>query len=713
MITKKCIRIIAFLLLTAVLFSGCGKTVNNGTATEKPSEQTTEKPEDNPAGPTGQPSEQPTEVPAPYVPVIRFAVCSDVHMSSKTSTEAKRFEKLFDSAYKYAESQEYKNLDAVIVVGDMTNQGLKTELNAFRGIIDKKCKEGTQVITVMGNHEYMNAGPEVYKANCDPELNKHVVINGFHFIGISPGEAGQTYDKDTINWLKNELAAANEQDPSKPIFTFRHHHLQNTVYVSKSWYTASSSALKSAMGKYPQIIDFSGDSHGPVNNPLSIMQDKFTTLGTGTLSYFEMEKGMTDGTLPKGKEKAAQYYIVEVDANNVVKIQPYNILTDDFFRTPSNTDDASEQLVYYIEKPSDASSFAYTSKRKDTAAAPYFSSDAEITVSGVSYTKAKITVPQAFDDSCIYSYTLTLSTGGKVEKTYKYFSEYYFEPIPDTVSYTVSSLKSGTEYEVSVTPVNAWGIEGEPIKTTFRTENKEKIKYSPDHDVTYMWTVTDFENVSELTKSSGTPAYDGKISGDVFAGQWDGNASNSDCVVKIAEGKGFNGSKAMSVTKTGVPENRSWYLFTTSTNKFTDEFDDTKYLRVWVDFTGIDFRKACFGLVDSAGKLYSTDDLDNNSDLQFYYLAEGSSAWKTYRHGNDGCFGAAQDSSVKNFKGWLAFPTNDFAIRGGGGNRFGGNNITGIYMYFDFSDSSMCGKEFYIDEISLVADYKTFETYKK
>ena len=40
---------------------------------------------------------------------------------------------------------------------------------------------------------------------------------------------------------------------------------------------------------YPQVVDFSGHSHVPINDPRSIHQKHFTALGTGSLSYFELD----------------------------------------------------------------------------------------------------------------------------------------------------------------------------------------------------------------------------------------------------------------------------------------------------------------------------------------------------------------------------------------------------------------------------------------
>ena len=59
----------------------------------------------------------------------------------------------------------------------------------------------------------------------------------------------------------------------------------------------------------------------------------------------------------------------------------------------------------------------------------------------------------------------------------------------------------------------------------------------------------------------------------------------------------------------------------------------------------------------------------------------------------------------------MAFPVENFSKRGGGGVRFSGNYVKGVYMYWDFSSSSMLGKQFYLDEFQLVPDYTVFEKY--
>lgn len=646
---------------------------------------------------------------ADFVPVIRLAVCSDTHITDTVNERAVRLGKLFDSAYRYADAHpSYNMLDAVLMAGDITNTGWDYEYKALKSVIAAHIRPETQLIATMGNHEWSGGGPEVFLDCMSDTLDPHAVINGFHIIGISPRNSND-YPAQQIRWLKEELKAAAEDAPGMPIFTFQHHHIKDTVYVSRSWYTPDYPTLRRALGAYPQVIDFSGDSHGPMNNPLSIWQEECTFLNTGTLYYFEMERGMTGGTLPPGKENAAQYYIVEADAAGRVLIQPYNILTDDFFRTPSNTDAPDEQLLYWIEKPSDPSTFLYTPERGKRAAAPYFQAGSEITLDRLTETSVTVTVPQALDDQCIYSYRLLAEAEGH-RKEVKYFSEYYFEPMPETVSCAVTGLHDGTEYTVSVFPVNAWGVEGEPVTAVFTTPESVIVPYASDNPVRFTGTFTDFESYKRLRRTAENGVYGGEANGDYFAGQWDGAASFRDTTLAIRDGAGFEGSRALAVTlNADSHSNRCFYLYADAFNKIPRDYPSIRYLRVWVDFTGIDFRKASFGLVNRYGELFSTDDIDGRRDLPFYYLPEGGDSWKTMYHGTDGCFGAAQDSSVKNFKGWLAFPTSDFGARDGSGSAFDARTVTAVYMYFDFSADGMLGKPFYLDELALVEDYKVFE----
>ncbi len=421
----------------------------------------------------------PEYVPDPdeeFVPVLRFVVCSDVHVESRDELQYERVQDMVQTAYAYADSQKaYQALDAIVVVGDLTNDGSADQLRIYKEAVTEYLRDGTELINMLGNHEWYSGKPNSYRFIIDQDYSKHLVINGYHFISLSPDVDSNEYSDDLLAWLKVEVRTAAEDAPDQPIFVFQHHHLQDTVYVSRGiWRTTKTDLFREAFAGYPQVIDFSGHSHGPMNHPFSIWQDDFTMLGTGTLKDFELEEGMTEGTHPSGARGAAQFYIVEVNAENLVKIQPYNMILHDFFKTPSNTDDPDKQLLYYLPYPADPAGFSYTEGRKLVSEAPYFGEGAEISVNVIANETgiiADFSTPQAFDDDCIYGYRLVITDPDGNSAEYTYFARFYFEPLAETSSYAVQDglLQPSTTYRADIYPIDAWDQEGEPISTEFTT----------------------------------------------------------------------------------------------------------------------------------------------------------------------------------------------------------------------------------------------------
>lgn len=183
--------------------------------------------------------------------------------------------------------------------------------------------------------------------------------------------------------------------------------------------------------------------------------------------------------------------------------------------------------------------------------------------------------------------------------------------------------------------------------------------------------------------------------------------------LSAASGKGFRNGNALAVLKGGdrkVSDPAIGRIDNCCLGVTLDSVTNAgsnKYLRVWVDFTGVDFRKAGFGLVGTDGTVYCTDYKDGAS-APFYYLPEDSDTWQTFYHGADGCFGTAQSSSVADFKGWLAFPISDFATAESTGANPSSASVKEMFFFFDFADVNMVGSAFYFDEIGLVPEYWVF-----
>ena len=406
-----------------------------------------------------------------FTPVFRFAVASDIHINADDPTNTERLQKLFETAYRYADGHPaYRLLDALVLTGDNCDNGSDAEYEILKRVIHDNIREETQLIAIMGNHEFHETGHEGFVRHMQQDLDPHIVVKGYHFIGLSPSPNDTWQTPKQINWMSAQLRQAEKDDPDRPIFTMQHGHIWNTVYVSRSWYTQMSVPLHMVYSRYPQVINFSGHSHGPANNPLNIWQNAYTQVGVGTLNYFEMERDIGDSTVPEGARNAAQYLIVEVDENNRVRIMPFNILTDDFMRTPATTD-GDRQLVWQIDNVCDNNSFAYTAARKHTDGAPWFEEGDAVSVDEVTAGTVTLSFPQAEDDVCVYGYriTLTNTANAKQKLVKEIYSQYYFEPMPERLSVTVEGLSAGAEYDVTVTPLNVWLDAGEPISCRITT----------------------------------------------------------------------------------------------------------------------------------------------------------------------------------------------------------------------------------------------------
>lgn len=403
-----------------------------------------------------------------FKPVLRFMVVSDIHIKDDPAcAERARFAKAIRSAYKIAASSEsYKQLDALYIVGDFANSGTEIQMRAVKQIIDDNLRPETLYRLTMASHEYHGDGEENARRRFADifglPLDSHEVIHGFHFIAITTTR-GCEFDEPQQTFARENLKAAAADDPKKPIFFFQHPHLTGTVFGSVYW---GDHALIPILMNYPQVIDFSGHSHAPINDPRSIYQDHFTALGTGTLSYFELDEfDKICGTFPSHKEDAAQMLLVEADADNRVRIYPYDVLTDQFF-----------PQVWKIDVPSDPSTFLYAQTRRcKIMTAPAFAADSAITVDA-GRDSAAITFPQAIPaegEDYVNSYLLVVRNAATrvIAKQVSIWSDYYFIDMPSVLTQTVDALDPATDYTVAIYPQGFYMNRGQtPLRGSFRTK---------------------------------------------------------------------------------------------------------------------------------------------------------------------------------------------------------------------------------------------------
>ncbi len=469
---QKLLALILAIIMTVSLFSSCSTDTDSNNNEEN----------------TTQPSNE-EQATSAFVPVLRFVVASDTHLSSNSKDiEGDRLQKLFDTAYAYSEAHaDYNKLDAVLFVGDITNDGSKNSLNRFFKMVEDNLKGKTISKSVMGNHEFnfFKAYPTLSATQVQENTTKaflsasdydspdhHFTLNGFHFIMVSPSGKGAEYNKEKQDWLKAELEIAAADDPTgkKPIFVFQHVPVSETTIGS--YHKWGTSALKKILNPYPQVVDFAGHTHRSLQDPRSIYQEKFTALNTGGMMKLTFEiPGIdmtqlndalslnSDGTYVDATAKnGGEYYIVEVSADNVIKVQGYHVEKSKFIITP------------YEFTVGDVSEFKYTNDRANTSASPAFSSDAKITLDKVDSTSAQITFLQASCPDYLNHYIIEVYNGNELVSTEYRFSNNDLDPVPETRTVPLSNLKSATEYKIIVTPVNTWNKSGTPLEITFSTK---------------------------------------------------------------------------------------------------------------------------------------------------------------------------------------------------------------------------------------------------
>lgn len=409
-----------------------------------------------------------------YTPILRFLVASDVHIATNPSVRDSNLAATLTWAYQIAEANtKYQALDATIFAGDISDNGDVGNLNTFNSICNSYLKSGTQNIVTMGNHDFRMASPETsisQFANIFGSVDKHLVINGYHFIALSPDlSEGEHFSESKVAWLDQELTKAQEADPDKPIFVIQHEHIQGTVYGSNSWYV---SELTDVLCKYPQVVDFSGHSHYPLTDPRSIWQGTFTALGTGTMHYYELgingykDTGVFPNNFsggwsisPHANSAASEFQIVEIDANNAIRITAYDLASH------------SAIAQYYIRNAMDDVKFKYSpTERAKESTAPEFEANAELNIS-LDKTNVTLRFNQAIGTDLVESYRAKIYQGSELFKTEYILSDYFFHPTPTELEYTITGLRSETAYRIELYAVNVWGVESTThIDASFETE---------------------------------------------------------------------------------------------------------------------------------------------------------------------------------------------------------------------------------------------------
>ncbi len=324
-----------------------------------------------------------------FTPVLRFVVASDTHVfESYYAGSEKRIENLFSDMYAYADTQEYKGLDAVVLCGDICETGTETQYQAFEKAWTKYIKPETSFLCLQAGHEVIAGTTELHKQYTATEtMGTHLSIKGYHFLTISNGRNPEPdynpLDPECdLEWIKAELAAADE-DGDKPIFTFHHHPIADTIEYSQGgdpgW--QPDPVFSSTFAQYQNIVDFSGHTHTSLKHDRAIWQADYTTVAAGSMNYVsgvsDYVPAAEDLLLSPENPACGGAQVVEVDAQNRIRLLPYSVSDREFF-TQTGTGKENKQLIRYVENVFDKSTWLYTADRYDRADAPRFQEGASI-----------------------------------------------------------------------------------------------------------------------------------------------------------------------------------------------------------------------------------------------------------------------------------------------------------------------------------------------
>ncbi len=207
-----------------------------------------------------------------------FAAIADTHMTEEAYRRGMLKLGLDDmerSAYP---------LDALLIVGDMTDNGEAVEYEALRDTF-RRYKPAKNIILACGNHdtwtknetpgiikEYFTRYTEEITGRPIEEMYYSTEVNGYHFIVLgSEGDGVCAYISDTqLAWLEEEMEEVSQD--GKPIFVLSHWPMNETHGLPESWgnqnphpydggFGAQSEQVEAILKSYDNVFLISGHLH--------------------------------------------------------------------------------------------------------------------------------------------------------------------------------------------------------------------------------------------------------------------------------------------------------------------------------------------------------------------------------------------------------------------------------------------------------------------
>ncbi|MBR6567835.1 MAG: metallophosphoesterase [Clostridia bacterium] len=397
-----------------------------------------------------------------FLPVLRFIASSDAHIEGVGSVGYVRLKKAIDFSLSFAKKSEgYQKLDAVLMAGDFTDHGRPDEFDAFGEIFDYAKEKGLPVLSIVARgHECFTLKKKslaYFRGVTGQETDFHEVIGGYHFIGLSTCRFPVLYysPKQKI-WLRNQLREAVADTPDKPVFLFHHEHVRDTVYGSSKFDGWGNPFFTQMLKDFPNVVDFSGHSHYPLNDPRSLWQKEYTAVGTGSLKYAELTVDKERCVHPPTHRDCATFWIAEADKDGNLHLM--------------GIDCEAEKILceYFLGNPADKSNREYTEeKQRSRSRPPLFPEKAEINLKEEkgNYT-AEYPAAESTDGMPVFIYRAYVSDRDCKEIAKgKTVPSYYLYESEDIISTSLGALPEG-KYTIRILAETAYGVHSESINKT-------------------------------------------------------------------------------------------------------------------------------------------------------------------------------------------------------------------------------------------------------
>ncbi len=399
------------------------------------------------------------QTPSDFVPAVRLVAFTDSHNCNDHVADA------IDTAYElFDNDRTYAGVDGFFGLGDFSSVGGEGDYARYAETLHAHVRPETVLVNIHGNHEFKDDNYREYFIKYfghDPDTVTE--INGFSCIAFS-GERGiteWTFTPKSLRWLSAEIRTAEKKADGKAVFVFQHPHPWGTVYGSTYW---SDPEINLVLNGHTSVVDFSGHSHFPMNDPRSIIQTSYTAVGCGAMATFETDKDYLPGQHPDGYDPAAQMCVIEADNDGSVRIRGYDLLSDRYI------------CEYYVDNVNDRRSFAYTYRNaRAHDAAPVFPADAAAAAfkndAGewvISFDEA--TVPQGY---IVHEYRITIKDArGKVVFRDNFVDDYFVFDDDDTADFRIGAdtLESGQSYTLLARAESAYQKYSKTVSLPFTAE---------------------------------------------------------------------------------------------------------------------------------------------------------------------------------------------------------------------------------------------------